>query len=116
MHKRQPFKTDHGVAAPVGEPVIAGDDGANVFAGGLCKDALFRTAAGQDDELIGGQHQLRGEPVRARSGAREEPFYPMTFRIEDRPGVDLQRFAGSTLATNAIASPGASVATKYPGL
>ncbi len=36
---------DHGVAAPVAEPVVAGDDGVQVF-------------AAADDELVGGAHEL----------------------------------------------------------
>ena len=33
--ERQPFEADHRVAAPIGKPVIAGDDGPDFFAGSV---------------------------------------------------------------------------------
>ena len=47
--ERQSWQRDHGVAAPIAEPVIAGDDAAAV--------RLFRQAA-LDDELVGGEDEL----------------------------------------------------------
>ena len=49
--QRQSFKADHGVASPVGKPMIAGDN--RMRAGGAF--FLFRID-GRDDELIGRQH------------------------------------------------------------
>ena len=57
--ERQAGQRDHGVAAPVGEPVIAGDHGVQI-------------AAAADDELVGGGGQVgdqrivdgRGGPLR----------------------------------------------------
>ena len=50
--KREPFETDHGVAAPVREPVIAGIHAAQLRALCLRQHAFLQSAAGQHDELI----------------------------------------------------------------
>ena len=62
----QPFEADHRVAAPVGEPVIAGDDRAHLVAGRAGARRLLDSAGRRDDELIGRQHQLRGHAGRRR--------------------------------------------------
>ena len=54
----QPFEADHGVAAPVGEPVVAGDHGAHLFAGGVGPGGVRDAAVGDDQELVYGQHEL----------------------------------------------------------
>ena len=59
----QPFQTDHRVAAPIGEPVVAGDHAANFISGGLCLGLVGHAAGGTDQELVGGQHQLGGRAV-----------------------------------------------------
>ena len=54
----RPFEADHGVAAPVGEPVIAGDHGADFIAGGMGAGGILDSTRGYDQELVGGQHKL----------------------------------------------------------
>ena len=53
----QAFEADHRVAAPVGESVVAGDDGARLVAGGA--DAGFVGGAGvrMDEELVGSEDE-----------------------------------------------------------
>ena len=57
--ERQPFEADHRVAAPVGEPVIAGDHRARLGAERHGPRRVFGPRGRRDEELIGGQHQLR---------------------------------------------------------
>ena len=54
----QALEADHGVAAPVGEPVIAGDHGADLLAGGMRAGGILDSTRGYDQELIGGQDEL----------------------------------------------------------
>ncbi len=67
--ERQPFEADHRVAAPVGEPVVAGDHRAHFVAHRAGARRLLDAPGGRDDELIGGQDQLRGHPRAAASTA-----------------------------------------------
>ena len=62
--QRQSFEADHGVAAPVGEPVVAGDDGADFVARGLGPGGVLLPAVGRDQELVGGQDKLPRRPLR----------------------------------------------------
>ena len=70
----QPFEADHRVAAPVGEPVVAGDDGADLLAGGVGAGGVLDAAGGRDQELVGGQHELGVEL--AASPRRRRPWPP----------------------------------------
>src|SRR5271157_3055587 len=54
----QALEADHGVAAPVGEPVIAGDHGADLLADGMRAGGILDSTRGNDQELIGGQDKL----------------------------------------------------------
>ena len=65
----QPLQADHGVAAPVGEPVVAGDDGAHLVAGRAGAGRLLDAAGRRDDELVGRQHQLAGQAGARLGGA-----------------------------------------------
>ena len=58
--QRQALERDHRVAAPVGEPVIAGDHRPRLVAGGARADVILAAAGGPDHELIGGEHELGG--------------------------------------------------------
>ena len=44
--ERESFQADHRVAAPVGEPVVAGDHGAHFVAGGAGAGRVFHAPAG----------------------------------------------------------------------
>ena len=54
----QALERDHGVAAPVREPVIPGDDRAQLVAAHACAHGVPRAADGSDHELVRGQHQV----------------------------------------------------------
>ena len=71
--ERQAFEADHRVAAPVGEPMVARDDGAHFIAGGAGSRGVLDPACGGDDELIRGEHQFgrRPGPDTRRSGGDE---------------------------------------------
>ena len=67
--QRQPLQADHRVAAPVGEPVVAGDDR-------RVRNVVVRPAGGglarrRDDERVGREHQFVG---RARAQAWLRPL------------------------------------------
>ena len=68
--QRQPFEADHRVAAPVGEPVIAGDHRAHFFARGPGARRFFGASGRRDDELIRREHQLRDQRARRRAPPR----------------------------------------------
>ena len=75
--ERQPLEADHRVAAPVGEPVVAGDHRPHLVAGGARARRVFARARRGDHELIGGEHQLGGATAaRARVGRGDEPLAP----------------------------------------
>ena len=65
----QPFEADHGVAAPVGEPVVAGDDGADLLARGMRPSRVHDAPDRGDQELVGRQDQLGGGGVSRRGSA-----------------------------------------------
>src|SRR5271166_1347090 len=54
----QALEADHGVAAPVGEPVIAGDHGADFLAGGMRAGGILDSTRGYNQELVRGQDKL----------------------------------------------------------
>ena len=56
--ERQSFQADHCVAAPVGEPVIAGDNAANFVSGGTRARRIFAASHWCEHELIGCPNQF----------------------------------------------------------
>ena len=81
--ERQPLQADHRVAAPVGEPVVAGDDRSGLIAVGVGAGGIGDAGNRRDDELVGGKDQFRGEPS---SGSRNrlvvQPPPAIHFRLE----------------------------------
>ena len=67
--QRQAFETDHRVAAPIGEPMITGDDGAHFIAGGVGARRFLGAAGRRDDKLIARENQFGGDAF-ARFAAR----------------------------------------------
>ena len=67
------FERDHRVAAPVREPVITGDHGADLIADAVGLDGVRGAADGRNEELVGGENELGGDPGASlfRSGAQE---------------------------------------------
>ena len=81
--ERQPFEADHRVAAPVGEPVVSGDDRAYFVSVRVGARGFIRASGRRDDELIGGEHELPANAF-ARVGRclREQPLTAAPFRVE----------------------------------
>src|SRR5438046_1574088 len=52
----QAFKADHRVATPIGEPMVARDDRADLVAGSTGARGVSDTPGRRDDELIGGKN------------------------------------------------------------
>ena len=113
--ERQPFEADHRVAAPVGEPVVAGDDRADLVAHRPRPRGLLDAAGRRDDELIGGQdefgrrtggrHLLRGLDQTAAPAALGVPAVP--------PGSAPRWFPTIRSTRRAFpANPGVSVSRK----
>ena len=78
--ERQPLETDHRVTAPIGEPVIAGDDGAQVVPDRGRAHRIVQAPDRFDHELIGREHQLRGLVTshrRARAGDQTTLALPL---------------------------------------
>ena len=65
VHKSESLERDHGVAAPVREPVITGDDRAHFIADTVRLHRVADAADGSDNELICREDKFRGQ-----SGAR----------------------------------------------
>ena len=53
--ERQPFQANHGVAAPVREPGITGNDGPHFVPGGLGSGGVLQASSRADNKLIRGQ-------------------------------------------------------------
>src|SRR5205807_4977043 len=69
----QARQCDHGIPAPVIEPVIAGDDGPSARGLGAAIGRRRPGAGACDDELIGGEGQLLyGARLLLHSGAAQE--------------------------------------------
>src|ERR1700760_1421350 len=80
--KSQTFQRNHGVAAPIGEPRIARDDGANLVASSASADRIVFPAFGNDYELIGGKHEFRGWRFRGNvDGACEQTLATQALRV-----------------------------------
>ena len=115
----QAFQADHGVAAPVGEPMIAGDDGADFVAGGLHAGGVLDAARRRDDELVGGQHQLARQRGMARPRRLRPAAAPRRSRLGLRP---LRPGTGPAMvsqvsvdATRAASSPPGQIDAKIAG-
>ncbi len=81
--ERQPLEADHRVAAPVGEPVIAGDDRPHLVAGGTGPCRFLEAPGGGDDELVGGEHEFRSGPAsHGRICQGKQPSPPLTFGLQ----------------------------------
>ena len=56
--ERKAFEADHGVASPIGEPMVSRDDGANFIAGRVGARRFFKSAARGDDKLVRRKNQF----------------------------------------------------------
>src|SRR5207237_8450717 len=52
------LQRNHGIASPIGEPVIAGDYGSHFIAGGVCASGFFRPTSWGDNELVARKNEL----------------------------------------------------------
>src|SRR5262249_5137157 len=71
--ERQPFEADHGIAPPVGEPVVAGDHRANLVTGGARPRGLFDAPGGDEDELARRPRHFPGAASLRRGRGRRQP-------------------------------------------
>src|SRR5919109_2874466 len=79
--ERESFQADHGITAPVGEPVVPGDDAALLISKRMSACGIRRTASRADDELAGGQYELcRRVRLRLRVGSGEKLLAPCALR------------------------------------
>ena len=81
--EREALEADHRVAAPVGEPVIAGDDSAHLVAGGARPRRLLSPPGRRNDELIRREHELRGDVLTGfRHGLGQQAPAPIALGVE----------------------------------
>ena len=59
--KREALERDHRIAAPIGEPVVAGDDGANFLTDGLCANCICDATHRHYQELVCREDEFSGE-------------------------------------------------------
>jgi hypothetical protein len=80
----QALEADHGVATPVGEPVVARNDRAKLVAVCVRTRCVGDSSCRVDDELIGGEDELTSKafPDGATRGG-DEPRPPARFELED---------------------------------
>ncbi len=62
----QPLERDHRVAAPIGKPMVAGDDGADLIALGARPRDIRDAADRRDDKGVGRQDKFGTEPLASR--------------------------------------------------
>src|SRR5262245_39616209 len=76
------FQADHGVAAPIGKPVIASDYRAHVVARGIGPGRVRHSSGGCHDELIGGEHEFGAYSVPSFGiGGIDQSLSPLTLRF-----------------------------------
>ena len=80
--QREPLQADHRVAAPVGEPVVAGNHGAGFVAGGMCARFVFDAPGRRDHKLIRGEHEFRRGMV-GQHGVRGQQQAPAALELSD---------------------------------
>src|SRR5262249_45524544 len=56
--KAETFQRNHGVASPVGEPMITGDDSSHVVTRSMRTGGFLKTTSRRDDELVAGKNEL----------------------------------------------------------
>ena len=61
--ERQPLEADHRIATPIGKPMVAGDDRANLVTRRRRARGIDDASGGREDELIRRQHELRRDLV-----------------------------------------------------
>src|SRR5262249_21417268 len=76
------FQADHGVAAPIGEPMVAGNHGAHFFSSRPGAKAVVDAPCGNDEKLIGSQNKFGGgAPFGFRLSAEEQTAAAALFRV-----------------------------------
>src|SRR5262249_54619564 len=77
------LEAHHGVPAPVREPRVAGDDGTRLVARRTRSRFVAGARPRHDDELVGGEHELRGDAAARGGDSRlEEPKTSRVLRFE----------------------------------
>jgi len=69
------FETDHGIAAPIIEPVVAGDDSAHFVASGVGPGHILDAPSRCDEALISSQDEFRGDVClgQGMGGGKQSP-------------------------------------------
>ncbi len=77
------LQRDHRVAAPIREPVVPGDHGAHVVADGAGARDVLDAARGRDDELVGGDREVRRHRVVVgRAPGVEQEMAPRVLELQ----------------------------------
>ena len=113
----QSFKADHGVAAPIREPMVAGYHGANFVACGLRSRRIRDARTRRNDELVGGKEQFC-RPAACISGRAMS--ISLRRRLSSRSmasaGSRAKNFSqGSVDATTVNVSPGLNAVCEISG-
>jgi len=74
-HQRESFQADHGIATPVREPGVPGNNGPDFIAGGAHAYDVLHSANGRNEKLISGEHQFcRRAPLCLRRSGSQKPL------------------------------------------
>ena len=70
------FKRDHCVAAPIGEPMVAGNDAAHLVSDGMGANLVYGATDRGNEELISGKHEFGGNTLLRRLGCHLQETTP----------------------------------------
>src|SRR5205807_404592 len=80
-YERESFQRNHGIASPIGEPMIASDHRSHFIAGGVRASGFFRATSRGDNELVTGKNELgRKSTARFRQRIIQHFRAPFFFR------------------------------------
>src|SRR5437868_20163 len=80
-YQRESFQRNHGIASPIGEPMIASDHRSHFIAGGVRASGFFRATSRGDNELVTGKNELgRKSTARFRQRIIQHFRAPFFFR------------------------------------
>src|SRR6185295_8190237 len=93
--QREAFETDHRVPAPVGKPMVPGNDGACLIGRFIHDRVFFYSRPREDDELVCCQCQPTFQIVRSfRVQVRQQSFHTPCFRLNNVLCVTSQQVPG----------------------
>ena len=112
------LEADHGVAAPIGEPVVAGDHGADFVARGFGAGSVFQAADGVMRNWSAASTSSAAAPSRTAGSAAESSSLRRDVSACSAASGGSARTDSqfSVEATRTVCSPAARSVRKYPGL